>query len=217
MKRPRCENWSGRQWTPPCPTRTDRQKWRQCANPTSTGQRKWSSRTSPPGGAGVLPRGRRGRRRASAHLPGVTACRRPARCRGPGWRLMRNYSLRKRGAADAGLRPATSSSLCHARAKEHPPRPSSADVVLRPAPSQHIDAPRLRFLRTKKTRTAATARVWQQLSRRRPTLPGGCPPSTIGVGGLNFRVRDGNGCGPTTMVTGNLALFVLTAIAAVFP
>ncbi len=63
-----------------------------------------------------------------------------------------------------------------------------------------------------KTRATAMARVSQHLSRRRPTLPGGCPPSTIGAGGLNFRVRDGNGCGPTAMVTGNLALFVLTAI-----
>ena len=31
-------------------------------------------------------------------------------------------------------------------------------------------------------------------SRRRPTLPGSYPPSTIGAGGLNFRVRNGNGC-----------------------
>ena len=31
-------------------------------------------------------------------------------------------------------------------------------------------------------------------NRRRPTLPGGLPPSTIGANGLNFRVRNGNGC-----------------------
>src|SRR4051794_27969745 len=30
-------------------------------------------------------------------------------------------------------------------------------------------------------------------NRRRPTLPGGCPPSTIGADGLDFRVRNGNG------------------------
>ena len=41
-------------------------------------------------------------------------------------------------------------------------------------------------------------------SRRRPTLPGGLPPSTIGAGRLNFRVRDGNGCDPAAMATGNL-------------
>ena len=37
--------------------------------------------------------------------------------------------------------------------------------------------------------------------RRRPTLPGGLPPSTIGAGGLNCRVRDGNGCDPAAMAT----------------
>ncbi len=40
--------------------------------------------------------------------------------------------------------------------------------------------------------------------RRRPTLPGGLPPSTIGAGGLNFRVRHGNGCNSTAIATGNL-------------
>ena len=40
--------------------------------------------------------------------------------------------------------------------------------------------------------------------RRRPTLPGGLPPSTIGAGGLNCRVRNGNGCDPAAMATGNL-------------
>src|ERR1700730_8083475 len=39
--------------------------------------------------------------------------------------------------------------------------------------------------------------------RRRPTLPGGLPPSTIGAGRLNFRVRNGNGCDPAAMATGN--------------
>ena len=41
-------------------------------------------------------------------------------------------------------------------------------------------------------------------SRRRPTLPGGYPPSTIGAGGLHYRVRDGNGCFPAAIATGNL-------------
>ena len=40
--------------------------------------------------------------------------------------------------------------------------------------------------------------------RRRPTLPGGLPPSTIGAGGLNGRVRDGNGCDSAAMATGDL-------------
>jgi hypothetical protein len=44
-------------------------------------------------------------------------------------------------------------------------------------------------------------------ARRRPTLPGGYPPSTIGAGGLHFRVRNGNGCYPAAMATGNLVFF----------
>ena len=38
-------------------------------------------------------------------------------------------------------------------------------------------------------------------SRQCPTLPRGCPPSTIGANGLNFRVRNGNGCIPTAITT----------------
>ena len=38
-------------------------------------------------------------------------------------------------------------------------------------------------------------------NRRRPTLPGTLIPSTIGAGGLNFRVRNGNGCDPAAMAT----------------
>jgi hypothetical protein len=38
--------------------------------------------------------------------------------------------------------------------------------------------------------------------RRRPTLPGGHPPSTIGAGGLHCRVRNGNGCFPAAVATG---------------
>src|SRR5438132_1093752 len=40
--------------------------------------------------------------------------------------------------------------------------------------------------------------------RQRPTLPRGFPRSTIGSGGLNFRVRDGNGCDPSDIATGIL-------------
>ena len=39
-------------------------------------------------------------------------------------------------------------------------------------------------------------------TRQRPTLPPSCPGSTIGTNGLNFRVRNGNGCGPAVKVTG---------------
>ncbi len=44
----------------------------------------------------------------------------------------------------------------------------------------------------------------REKSRRRPTLPGGSPPSTIGAGGLHCRVRNGNGCFPAAIATGNL-------------
>ena len=44
-----------------------------------------------------------------------------------------------------------------------------------------------------------------RLFRRRPTLPGGYPPSTIGADRLNFRVRDGYGCDSVALATGNLA------------
>ena len=36
-------------------------------------------------------------------------------------------------------------------------------------------------------------------NRRRPTLPGGCPPSTIGAEGLNCSVRNGKRCLPLAM------------------
>lgn len=40
--------------------------------------------------------------------------------------------------------------------------------------------------------------------RRRPTLPGPLGPSTIGAGGLNFRVQNGNGCDPAAIATETL-------------
>ena len=40
------------------------------------------------------------------------------------------------------------------------------------------------------------------LCRRRPTLPHTFACSTIGPAGLNFRVRDGNGCFPCGKITG---------------
>ena len=43
--------------------------------------------------------------------------------------------------------------------------------------------------------------------RRRSTLPQSLPCSTIDPGGLNFRVRDGNGCGPSGVTAGNQSSF----------
>ena len=57
-----------------------------------------------------------------------------------------------------------------------------------------------------KTTTSASASAEALVEyeiRRRPTLPGGLPPSTIGADRLNFRVRDGNGCDPVAMATEN--------------
>jgi hypothetical protein len=47
-------------------------------------------------------------------------------------------------------------------------------------------------------------RTFENNSRRRPTLPHTCARSTIGAGGLNCRVRNGNGCFPPATVTGKL-------------
>jgi hypothetical protein len=45
--------------------------------------------------------------------------------------------------------------------------------------------------------------TWSRyLCRRRPTLPHTFACSTIGPAGLNFRVRDGNGCFPCGKITG---------------
>ncbi len=45
-------------------------------------------------------------------------------------------------------------------------------------------------------------------ARRRPTLPGSHDPSTIGAGGLNFRVRNGNGCISAAMATETIPLIL---------
>ncbi len=42
-------------------------------------------------------------------------------------------------------------------------------------------------------------------NRRRPTLPGGCPPSTIGAERLNCSVRNGKRCFPFAMHHRNFA------------
>lgn len=42
-----------------------------------------------------------------------------------------------------------------------------------------------------------------QITWQRPTLPQSHPCSTIGPGGLYFRVRDGNGCGPSGITARN--------------
>ena len=48
--------------------------------------------------------------------------------------------------------------------------------------------------------------------RRCPTLPQGLPCSTIGAGGLNFRVRNGSGCFPFAMAAVTLWSYGLPAV-----
>lgn len=45
---------------------------------------------------------------------------------------------------------------------------------------------------------------WHKKTRQRPTFPQNHSCSIIGAVELNFRVRDGNGCGLYAMVTGKL-------------
>ena len=54
-------------------------------------------------------------------------------------------------------------------------------------------------------------------TRQRPTFPQPRGCSIIGPGGLNFRVRDGNGCGPSGMVTGNVVIAVVSGTHAPGP
>lgn len=44
---------------------------------------------------------------------------------------------------------------------------------------------------------------FKKYSRQRPTLPPRRQGSTISAGGLNDRIRKGNGCGPSAMAAGN--------------
>jgi hypothetical protein len=87
-----------------------------------------------------------------------------------------------------------------------PRRPlcSSPRVVLaRPGHSGRVSGP----LRDKAPRRAThidglRGGACRKKVRRRPTLPGGHPPSTIGADGLHCRVRNGNGCFPAAVATG---------------
>src|SRR5450755_4133138 len=58
------------------------------------------------------------------------------------------------------------------------------------------------FKQTKKK--SPPKRALGKKSRQRPTLPHGFPCSTIGSEELNFRVREGIGCGLLEITTGNL-------------
>ena len=53
-------------------------------------------------------------------------------------------------------------------------------------------------------------------SRHRPTLPPPLEGSTIGAGGLNFRVRDGTGCDPSAVGTETIFSCLITALGSDF-
>ena len=76
-------------------------------------------------------------------------------------------------------------------------------MVLEGRPSGRVGHRRI-FDEQPPSRSPSAAAGAIEKSRRRPTLPGGSPPSTIGAGGLHFRVRNGNGCFPAAIATGNL-------------
>ena len=64
---------------------------------------------------------------------------------------------------------------------------------------------RIRKKRMRKNKKRATNPIWigGPKTWQRPTLPQSHPCSTIGPGGLYFRVRDGNGCGPSGITARN--------------
>ncbi len=81
--------------------------------------------------------------------------------------------------------------------------PWPPSVATAPLPTRTIRQPERGPATTKPPRMRGFC---AEKSRRRPTLPGGYPPSTIGADGLNCRVRNGNGCLSAAMATGNRAL-----------
>ena len=58
--------------------------------------------------------------------------------------------------------------------------------------------------------------IWcgsEKKNRRRPTFPGGCPPSIISAKELDFCVRDGNRCDLFAIITG---FFILCRAVRMF-
>ena len=120
-------------------------------------------------------------------------CRRSDLSPGP---PARSYGLRSPPGRHPSRRPrGWYSVLARSRWRRVPRRERDRHIAGQLLPARRDRAPRHESGRGSVSR----------LFRRRPTLPGGIPPSTIGAGGLNFRVRDGNGCDSAAMATGNRA------------
>src|SRR6266487_1484198 len=77
-------------------------------------------------------------------------------------------------------------------------RDDRRNVVQRPWTQFDVAVAQLHLLSLER-RKAAVAALPRKHNRRLPTLPGGCPPSTIGASRLNFSVRNGKRCFPAAM------------------
>ncbi len=86
---------------------------------------------------------------------------------------------------------------------EHAPPCAGPNEQPRARAARSEGHPRNAATKSKKPARVTLRALWNK-SRRRPTLPHGYPCSTIGSEELNFRVRDGIGCGLFEIITGNL-------------
>ncbi len=116
-------------------------------------------------------------------------------------RLLGGAALAPGCCTPARARPLTVSAITRARWPSSPARSLSGGhpaTVPATTPGTRID--RRRRPDAKKAPPRRDGTFFIEI-RRRPTLPGDLSPSTIGAGGLNGRVRDGNGCDPTAIAT----------------
>ena len=75
----------------------------------------------------------------------------------------------------------------------HPP----AAFFAQPGPPRKVSAT--------KRKAPPEGGALRKIIRRRPTLPPPLEGSTIGAGGLNDRVRNGNGCNPSAIAAGKMS------------
>lgn len=150
---------------------------------------------------------RRSRYRRCDRLPnGRTPGRRSAAPTARDARRVAAGRLRCRGAGNDGeAQPSGQRTVTHPGALP-PPAQSPGAKFQAPTADEHRNRETMLAPKPGRGKAHAGRRgLCSRLFRRRPTLPGGDPPSTIGAGRLNFRVREGNGCDSAAMATGNLA------------
>jgi hypothetical protein len=110
------------------------------------------------------------------------------------------------GGHRPGARPVGRAEVRRPAGVLHPASDLFARSRPHPAPRAPEGArPQRLVFRLFRTPEKPKAPPWRQrfwlVSRRRPTLPPSFPGSTIGAGGLNFRVRNGTGCFPSAITT----------------